>query len=210
MESLCCTHKIIIILCVNYISIIFKDNNNFTFHDFWLRIFVQSTVEMSRLCSLVPGASTMKKRQLNSQRLESSRAWAGDSQWNPSVAVCSMSLLQLPHSLLAMFQNQTSQHHQGEHTSLCTILSWNFHSTASSIVTNPQIQREKTQTPLLRSSPEAVPKSLCKKSMLSLNSISAIIPKKAMNIMIPKNEWKNRVSEAVWVAQGHTIKKPWY
>lgn len=52
----------------------------------------------------------------------------------------------------------------------------------------PQIQRENTQTPPPRSSPEAVPKSRCKKSMLSLNSISAIIPKKAMNIMIPKNE----------------------
>lgn len=33
IESLQCTHKTNIILCLNYTSIFLKDNNNFIFHD---------------------------------------------------------------------------------------------------------------------------------------------------------------------------------
>lgn len=58
----------------------------------------------------------------------------GLSDGTLGVARCSMCLLELPHSLLAGFQNKTFQDYQVKAMLLFVILSWNSHSITFTII----------------------------------------------------------------------------
>ena len=110
-----------------------------SFTIFVCQAFLQSTVEMSCLCSLMPGASTGKTEGDSTARgrlLQDPPSSAGAVHQNANGSISTW-LPELPHSLLAGFRSQMSQDTQMEALSLFMTLSWNSHSTTPTIITNP-------------------------------------------------------------------------
>lgn len=126
-----------------------------------------------------------------------------------------MCLLKLPHSLLAGFHKPMSQDYQVGAISLFRILSWNSHTTISTIIINlPLIQREKN---IDNTAPD-IPRKQCLShsvrrvcEMEDVTTVkSAIIPKRQRILWFITNSEKMSFKEAMRFAQGHTINKQWH